>query len=143
MRTFTKTHNELAWLFPKVTKYHNPEQTFDEFEQIGQDLLEDAYDEQETFTRDDMMDAFMKGASVMNQILGERIAMDKSIEQEIATIRNIGNDFIEKVTIMETKQKCIKWMEDYVDRRKDQSHASIYATILEDFREAINNDDDD
>lgn len=35
-------------------------------------MFEEAYQDKETFTKDDMMDAFMKGCSVAQQHLSER-----------------------------------------------------------------------
>lgn len=136
MRKFTKNHNDINWLFPKVTEYHNPEHTFDEFEEIGQDLLESCYDKRGTFTRDDMMDAFMKGASVMNQILGERVGQEKALKRELDSIKAIGM-VDEEVTRAETRDECIKWLENYIEQRKDSSHSSEYLDILNAFRNAM------
>lgn len=72
MRKFTKTHNDLEWLFPTVdgVDHKTPEELFDFYEKIGTELLEMGYSNKETFTKDDMIDAFMKGASVSRQFLG-------------------------------------------------------------------------
>ena len=136
MRKFTKKHNDINWLFPKVTEYYNPEYTFDEFEEIGQNLLELGYDNQETFTQDDMMDAFMKGASVMNQILGERVGQEKALKRELDSIKAIGMAD-EEVARAETRDECLKWMEEYVEKNKCASCASVYGQVLKDFRKAI------
>ena len=72
MRKFTKEHNEIGWLFPSVLPEDNPEEDFDTFEERGKILLEEAYQDKEAFTKDDMMDAFMKGCSVAQQHLSER-----------------------------------------------------------------------
>ena len=50
MRKFTKEHNEIGWLFPSVLPEDNPEED----------------------SKDDMMDAFMKGCSVAQQHLSEK-----------------------------------------------------------------------
>ena len=72
MRKFTKEHNEIGWLFPSVLPEDNPEEDFDTFEERGKFLFEEAYQDKEAFTKDDMMDAFMKGCSVAQQHLSER-----------------------------------------------------------------------
>lgn len=43
---------------------------FDECQERGENLLELGYGDQETFSRDDMIDAFMKGCSEMCRELG-------------------------------------------------------------------------
>lgn len=66
MRKFTKTHNNLEWLFPTI---ENPsekesESYFDMYESQAYDLFDKAYPyNQNNFTKDDIIDAFMKGAS--------------------------------------------------------------------------------
>lgn len=72
MRKFTKEHNEIGWLFPSVLPEDNPEKDFNTFEERGKILFEQAYQGKETFTKDDMMDAFMKGCSVAQQYLSEK-----------------------------------------------------------------------
>lgn len=62
MRKFTKTHNDINWLFPSVN--NDSEKIFDDYEQLATDLLKSSYGNKETFTVDDMIDAFMKGASI-------------------------------------------------------------------------------
>ena len=73
MRRFTKEHNDLNWLFPDPTNYTNDklisESWFDTYEDLSLDLLKTCYGEQETFTKDDMIDAFMKGASEAHAFL--------------------------------------------------------------------------
>lgn len=68
MRKFTKTHNELQWLFPNCN--NSTEQStndFDNYEEMANDLLIAAHGDKEVFTKDDLIDAFMKGASVAQQ----------------------------------------------------------------------------
>lgn len=71
-RKFTKEHNDLDWLFPEVLNAHvsSGETAFDEFEKYAENLLKSAYGDQETFTKADVIDAFMKGASVAQQLIG-------------------------------------------------------------------------
>jgi len=80
MRKFTKEHNDINWLFPKTTKYYTSERMFDELETRGEDLLSGCFGDKKTFTRDEMMDAFMKGASEMNRSLGYHLEMEKQIK---------------------------------------------------------------
>ncbi len=70
MRKFTKEHNDLKWLFPTTRDVNEASSLFDEVEGMGETLLELCYGEQETFTRDDIMDAFMKGYSEACQMEG-------------------------------------------------------------------------
>lgn len=66
MRKFTKTHNNLEWLFPSP---ENPslkesESYFDMYEYQAYNLFEIAHPQLHcTFSKDDVIDAFMKGAS--------------------------------------------------------------------------------
>lgn len=66
MRKFTKTHNNLEWLFPSP---ENPslkesESYFDMYESRAYNLFEIAHPQLHgTFSKDDVIDAFMKGAS--------------------------------------------------------------------------------
>lgn len=71
-RKFSKEHNELDWLFPEVPNsfVSSGETAFDEFEKYAENLFKSAHGDQETFTKADVIDAFMKGASVAQQIIG-------------------------------------------------------------------------
>ena len=71
-RKFTKEHNDLDWLFPEVPNAYAPfgEPAFDEFEKHAENLFESAHGDQETFTKADVIDAFMKGASLAQQLIG-------------------------------------------------------------------------
>lgn len=66
MRKFTKEHNELEWLFPFA---NNAEKMFEDVEQTGEYLFDYCYDGQESFDKDDMIDAFMKGYSNCQQMM--------------------------------------------------------------------------
>ena len=75
MRKFTKEHNDLDWLFPVLDKdshWERPEDTYDKYEDIGFNLLQAAHGQHGSprdflYNTDDLMDAFMKGASVARQ----------------------------------------------------------------------------
>lgn len=68
MRKFTKTHNELQWLFPNCNNSNEQSANdFDNYEEMANDLLIAAHNDKEVFTKDDLIDAFMKGASVAQQ----------------------------------------------------------------------------
>ena len=71
-RKFTKEHNELNWLFPEVPNAYasSGETAFNEFEKYAEDLFESAHGDQETFSKADVIDAFMKGASVAQRLIG-------------------------------------------------------------------------
>lgn len=66
MRKFTKTHNNLEWLFPSPENLSQKESEsyFDMYESRAYALFEIAHSQsQDNFTKDDIIDAFMKGAS--------------------------------------------------------------------------------
>lgn len=71
-RKFTKEHNKLDWLFPEVPNAYvsSGEPAFNEFEKYAENLFKSAHGDQETFTKADVIDAFMKGASVAQQLIG-------------------------------------------------------------------------
>lgn len=71
-RKFTKQHNELDWLFPEVPNacVSSGEAAFNEFEKYAENLFKSAHGDQGTFTKADVIDAFMKGASVAQQLIG-------------------------------------------------------------------------
>lgn len=54
--------------FPKIT----PKRISIPLRKGGKFLFEEAYQDKEAFTKDDMMDAFMKGCSVAQQHLSEK-----------------------------------------------------------------------
>lgn len=72
-RRFTKTHNEIDWLFPTPVDGRNAEvaeRLFDEYEEYAEDLFNARYKNGEsTFSKADVIDAFMKGASVAHQCI--------------------------------------------------------------------------
>lgn len=70
-RKFTKQHNELDWLFPEVPNAYvsSGEAAFDEFEKYAENFFKSAHGDQETFTKADVIDAFMKGASIAQQLI--------------------------------------------------------------------------
>lgn len=89
-RKFTKEHNDLGWLFPEVPNAYVPsgEAAFDEFERHAEDLFESAHGDQETFTKADVIDAFMKGASVAQQLIGYGAFQKESLKQQAKNFKN-------------------------------------------------------
>lgn len=76
MRKFTKTHNEVQWLFPNYdNSIEKSNKDYETFESIANDLLIAAHGDNESFTKDDLIDAFMKGASVSQQTNVHTISM--------------------------------------------------------------------
>lgn len=75
MRKFTKENIDLPWCFPNIVVDNKnlltctPERRFNEFEDQAKNLLESAHGNKEVFTRDDMIDAFMKGTSVATRTI--------------------------------------------------------------------------
>ncbi len=75
MRNFTKQHNDITWLFPDIINQNNKEiseEWFDVYENRANYLLNILeINESNNFTKDDLIDAFMKGASTAQQMLTE------------------------------------------------------------------------
>lgn len=85
-RKFTKEHNDLGWLFPEVPNAYvyvpSGEAAFDEFERHAENLFKNAHTDQETFTKADVIDAFMKGASVAQQLIGYGAAQKEYLSKK-------------------------------------------------------------
>lgn len=81
-----------------VENKHEADGRFDEFESIGKTLLSHGYAGQETFTTDDMIDAFMKGASVMNQFLGAKVSEMKYYQEVVEGEMNELSDYNQLLT---------------------------------------------
>ena len=84
MRRFTKEHNDLDWLFPDPSQedYEKASDVwFDTYEDLANNLFETCYGNQETFTKDDMIDSFMKGASEAHAFLASKITEEKNIKE--------------------------------------------------------------
>lgn len=70
MRKFTKEHNDLVWLFPTLNKDKiESENYFDYYELMANLLYKKAHNNNETLTKDDVIDGFMKGASTAHSRL--------------------------------------------------------------------------
>lgn len=74
MRKFTKEHNSLSWLYPDILNDNknikrSGEERFDEYEKYANYLFSVCYEDKETFSKDDIIDAFMKGTSVAHQTM--------------------------------------------------------------------------
>lgn len=71
MRHFTKDHNDLRWLFPiwEKSTQEDAENMFEYYEREAEYFFEMAHDGEEVFTKDDLIDAFMKGASEAHKTL--------------------------------------------------------------------------
>lgn len=72
MRKFTKQHNDITWLFPDIIDNNEEasENWFDKYEDIAKYLVDTMnINDSDVFTKDDLIDAFMKGASIAQQSL--------------------------------------------------------------------------
>ena len=67
MRKFTKEHNDLDFLFPDIKE--SGEWWFDYWEKNAERLFNLCHTTETTFTKDDLIDAFMKGASESQRTL--------------------------------------------------------------------------
>lgn len=76
MRKFNKEHNNLQWLFPDpmCNTESNSELWYDMYEAMAESLFEAAHGFEENFEKDDLIDAFMKGASVAHSKMANMIA---------------------------------------------------------------------
>lgn len=94
MRKFTKSHNDIQWLFPNMEQSNkSSEQYFDMYESIAEELFKLAHQNKTTFTKDDVIDAFMKGAS---------IAHSRMIN--VASIYKTSNDELKRKLEQDKKQ---------------------------------------
>lgn len=126
MRHFTKQHNDINWLFPVLKSPYSAtsEYWFDEYEKLGQNLLEFAYPNQESFTKDDMMDAFMKGCSEAQQFSVSEFARvdslskfkenDDDIDKKVMEIQLDAGEALYKEAM-----KLFKYMEENKNPLKD------------------------
>lgn len=85
MRRFTKDHNDVHWLFPNQKTKEDANKVFDEVEGYAQHLLQLGYGNQEAFTRDDMIDAFMKGYSYACQLEGFNVMQLENLYDGLKT----------------------------------------------------------
>lgn len=90
MRRFTKTHNDLKWLFPVAKTKEDAEKVFKTAERNAEDLAELAGVEEKD--RDLAVDCFMKGYSVGLQMEIPRY-VDKLIEQIFKSIFGFTEDY--------------------------------------------------
>ena len=80
MRKFTKTHNDLDFLFPDIKE--SGDFWFDHWEKIVEYKFESAHHSQNTFSKDDIIDAFMKGASESQRtLILHAINAEQSVER--------------------------------------------------------------
>lgn len=113
MRKFTKEHNEIGWLFPSVLPEDNPEEDFNTFEERGKFLFEEAYQDKEAFTKDDMMDAFGQTACLKNRL---RITNNhyQSMTSVILKMKAIIKSAIWLTVILVTLMNGIYVLENFV-----------------------------
>jgi len=156
MARFTKEHNDLRWLFPTI--YHNDkdkyaEEAFDMYKLRAEDLLSLGYST-ESFTKDDMIDAFMKGASeATRNIMWEIqsiiyngdtnqsmissliiVALDKPLEYS-ANYKNIITEYIKTLDIDNLYKLAEKLREYNIDITINRSflmNCSYYYEIVKD-----------
>lgn len=84
MRKFTKTHNDIQWLFPNMEQSDkSSEQFFDMYESIAEELFKLAHQNKTTFTKDDVIDAFMKGASIAHSRMINVVSIYKTSNDEL------------------------------------------------------------
>ena len=101
MRHFTKTHNDLKWLFPVAETDKEAEEKFEDVEEQAKYLAEMAgVDEKD---KDLAIDCFMKGYSVGLQMEMSRY-VDRRIEQIFKSIFGITENYPGS-----SKQKA-KWL---------------------------------
>ena len=101
MRHFTKTHNDLKWLFPVAETDKEAEEKFEDVEEQAEYLAEMAgVDEKD---KDLAIDCFMKGYSVGLQMEMSRY-VDRRIEQIFKSIFGITENYLGS-----SKQKA-KWL---------------------------------
>lgn len=134
MRRFTKTHNDITWLFPSMEKKSEKksektsENWFDTYEHLGQSLLESAYPNQDTFTKDDMMDAFMKGCSEGQQFTTSTCVSLIALNEKINSMRDIDSRLLEKQTKFGID--TLEYARTLIDELGEESSAEMYREAL-------------
>lgn len=94
MRKFTKDHNDLGWLFPNLggKNIRESEEWFDFYEELAKKLYNKTHKNNDNLTEDDIIDSFMKGASIAHQQLVE----DKRTYEGIISSLKKQISFLEK-----------------------------------------------
>lgn len=130
MRRFTKTHNDITWLFPAIEKKseETSENWFDTYEHLGQSLLESAYPNQDTFTKDDMMDAFMKGCSEGQQFTTSTCVGLIALNERINSMKNIDSQLLEAQTKFGID--TLEYATTLIDELGEESSTEMYREAL-------------
>lgn len=99
MRKFTKKHNNINWLFPNPGQFDEKKSNwyFDTYEEMAEYLFSIAHPWENTFTKSDVIDAFMKGASCAHQkmvfaaetLYNDNELLKKQVETYSATIKSL------------------------------------------------------
>lgn len=115
MRKFTKNHNELQWLFPICETEESASKMFDEVEEEANYYFEAAnHKDDETFSKDDMIDSFMKGYSVATRTLGCQIWQWQNLYEQSKKFNDMLDEKIDKLfnkKNMEEKTKAMTFGE--------------------------------
>lgn len=100
MRRFTKKHNDLTWLFPDIIDEDNnelSEKWFDTYEKKANDLIETiGIGDADSFSKDDLIDSFMKGASIAQQMLIQYYSIKLESLKDFNNIKKSIEDFNER-----------------------------------------------
>lgn len=130
MRRFTKTHNDITWLFPAMEKKseETSENWFDTYEHLGLSLLESAYPNQESFTKDDMMDAFMKGCSEGQQFTTSTCVGLITLKEKINSMKDIDSRLLEAQTKFGID--TLEYARALIDELGEKSSAEMYREAL-------------
>lgn len=89
-RKFTREHNDLDWLFPTIPDLEEVESgqtAFDHFEALANDLFETAHNGETAFAKEDLIDAFMKGASEAYREIGYFLFQKHQLNLTLKRIR--------------------------------------------------------
>lgn len=104
------------------------ENWFDTYEHLGQSLLESAYPNQDTFTKDDMMDAFMKGCSEGQQFTTSTCVGLIALNEKINSMKNIDSHLLEAQTKFGID--TLEYARTLIDELGEESSAEMYREAL-------------
>ena len=92
MRKFTKTHNELKWLFPICKTDKEAEEKFDEVEELGKYIASHtSIDEKD---QDLALDCFMKGYSEALQMESQAL-VERYIDNIYKNLLNLTDNYLD------------------------------------------------
>lgn len=104
------------------------EKWFNTYENLGHSLLESAYPNQESFTKDDMMDAFMKGCSEGQQYTTSTCVDLIALKEKINSMKDIDSRLLEAQTKFGID--TLEYARALIDELGEESSTEMYREAL-------------